>query len=181
MFDPRLQSIHLESAPRRDDFRRARARVQGVLGEHTMAGDLRILQQPDSRNLTHVTGCPSSASTTSGCWLLDQGRQIALKIGLNSIGRLPDNDVVIDDATISRRHCVVVVHSDLSVELHDIASKNGTTINGRKLDGPTRLNDGDEILLCERKLLFIMKAGAATIDRSAARQSHMSDDHTLAG
>lgn len=179
MTDPRLLSIHLEAAPRREDFRRARQRVQGAIGSHTLAGDLRMLQG-EGRD----TYLPASGSVTPPngvCWLLDHGRQIPLKVGLNSVGRLPDNDVVIDDATVSRRHCAVVVHSDLSVELHDIASKNGTTINGHKLNGPTRLKDGDEITLCDRHLTFCMKSGAVTLDRSAIRNSHHSDDHTLAG
>ncbi len=180
MIDPRLQSMHLESAPRRDDFRRARQRVQGALGSHTLAGDLRLLQQGDGRDITSVPGSSPSAPANGVCWLLDHGQQIPLKVGLNSIGRLPDNDVVIDDATVSRRHCAIVVHSDLSVELHDIASKNGTTINGHKMGGPTRLKDGDEITLCERRLVFVMKSGAPTIDRSASHNSHHSDDHTLA-
>jgi hypothetical protein len=169
-------SVHLESAPRRDDFRRARSRVQGALGEHTLAGDLRLLDG-DIRDRTQG----SSGHASSVCWLLDRGRQISLKVGLNSVGRLPDNDVVIDDATISRRHCAIVVHSDLSVELLDIASKNGTTINGRKLAGSAKLKDGDEIVLCDRKLLFVMNSGAPTIDRPAPRQPHFSDDRTLAG
>jgi hypothetical protein len=180
MVDPRLQSIHLESAPRRDDFRRARSRVQGALGEHTMAGDLRLAQGPEGCDVTCV---PGSASAPPGvvCWLLDRGRQLPLKVGLNSIGRLPDNDVVIDDATVSRRHCAIVVHSDLSVELLDIASKNGTTVNGRKLAGSAKLRDGDELVLCERRLVFVMKSGAPTVDRPASRQLHHSDDLTLAG
>lgn len=179
MTDPRLQSIHLESAPRRDDFRRARSRVQGALGSHTLAGDIRQVQNADG--LTYVPGSSPSGPPNGICWLLDHGRQIPLKVGLNSIGRLPDNDVVIDDATVSRRHCAIVVHSDLSVELHDVASKNGTTINGHKMGGPARLKDGDEITLCERRITFVMKSGSPTIDRSASRKSHHSDDHTLAG
>jgi pSer/pThr/pTyr-binding forkhead associated (FHA) protein len=115
------------------------------------------------------------------CWLLDRGRQIPLKIGLNSIGRLPDNDVVIDDPTVSRRHCAIVVHSDLSVEIHDIASKNGVVVNGHKSPGATPLKDADEISLCDRRLVFVMKSGAVTVDRPASRHSRLSDDHTLAG
>jgi hypothetical protein len=172
--------MHLESAPRRDDFRRARQRVQGALGSHTLAGDIRQLQA-DGRDNTYVPGSSPSGPPNGLCWLLDHGRQIPLKVGLNSIGRLPDNDVVIDDATVSRRHCAIVVHSDLSVELHDVASKNGTTINGSKMGGPTRLQDGDEITLCERRLVFVMKSGAPTVDRSPSRKSHLADDHTLAG
>jgi hypothetical protein len=181
MNDPRLLSMHLESAPRRDDFRRARQRVQGALGSHTLAGDIRQLHTPDEPDITYVPGSGPSSPPNGACWLLDHGRQIPLKVGLNSIGRLPDNDVVIDDATVSRRHCAIVVHSDLSVELHDVASKNGTNINGSKMGGPTRLNDGDEITLCERRLTFVMKSGALTVDRSISRKPHHSEDHTLAG
>jgi len=130
---------------------------------------------------TYVPGSHSSQGAAGCCWLLDRGKQLPLKVGLNSIGRLPDNDVVIDDATISRRHCAIVVHSDLSVELLDIASKNGTTVNGRKLAGSARLKDGDEIIICDRKLVFVMKSGAPTIDRQPSHHSHFSDDMTLAG
>jgi pSer/pThr/pTyr-binding forkhead associated (FHA) protein len=113
--------------------------------------------------------------------LLDRGRQVALKVGLNSIGRLPDNDVVIDDATVSRRHCAIVVHSDLTTEIHDVASKNGTTVNGQKIAGPTRLRDGDEIGLSDRQLTFLMFSGEAT--GAVVKRSHFSssDDRTLAG
>jgi FHA domain len=180
MTDPRLLSMHLESAPRRDDFRRARQRVQGALGSHTLAGDIRQIQGESGDNTCAPDASPSAAAN-GVCWLLDHGRQIPLKVGLNSIGRLPDNDVVIDDATVSRRHCAIVVHSDLSVELHDVASKNGTTINGSKMGGPTRLKDGDEITLCERRLTFVMKSGAPTVDRPLSRNSHLADDRTLAG
>ena len=179
--DPRLQSIHLESAPRRDDFRRARARVESAIGFHTLAGNLCISPAADAKDHTQVAGISPIPVPASYCWLLDRGRQLSLKVGLNSVGRLPDNDVVIDDPTISRRHCAVVVHSDLLVELHDIASKNGTTINGRRLAGPTPLKDGDEICLCDRKLIVVMKSGAATMDRPSHHRISSRDDMTLAG
>lgn len=180
MTDPRLQSIHLEFAPRRDNFRRARLRVEEVLGEHTIAGEL-CLPHPGSRgDLTLVPGS-NAATPTAVCWLLDRGKQISLKIGLNTVGRLPDNDVVIDDATISRRHCAIVVHSDLSVELHDIASKNGTTINGTQLASPTRLHDGDEIALCDRKLIFVMNSGSPTLDKIPIELADLSDENTQVG
>jgi len=181
MTDPRLQSMHLESAPRRDEFRRARGRVQSCLGEHTIAGDLRLIQGLKSKDATDCRSSHHVGGSISNCWLLDQGRQLNLKIGLNSVGRLPDNDVVVNDPSVSRRHCAIVVHSDLSVELHDVASKNGTTINGRKLTVATRLHDGDEIVLCDRKLIFMMQSGSPTMDRSRLRQSQIPDDITLAG
>ena len=179
--DPRLLSIHLEGNPRRDAFRQARARVEHVAGGHTLNGEVRLPLGLEAKSLK--TLAPGEVPVKPGgthCWLLDRGRQVPLKVGLNSIGRLPDNDVVIDDATVSRRHCAIVVHSDLTIEVHDVASKNGTLVNGSRIGGPTRLRDGDEIGLSDRRLTFLMFAGQAT--NPPSRSHHLSsDDHTLAG
>lgn len=181
--DPRLLSVHLEGNPRRDAFRVARGRVENAAGGHTVAGEVRLPLGSEAREMK--TLAPGEVPVKAGgaqCWLLDRGKQVALKVGLNSIGRLPDNDVVIDDATVSRRHCAIVVHSDLTIELHDVASKNGTTVNGRKIQGPTRLRDGDQIGLSERHLTFLMFAGQPTSGPpSMHSQFSSSDDRTLAG
>ena len=181
--DPRLLSVHLGRNPRRDAFRAARGRVEHAAGGHTIAGEIRLPLGSEARDLKTLAPCevPVKQAGTQ-CWLLDRGKQVPLKVGLNSIGRLPDNDVVIDDATVSRRHCAIVVHSDLTIELHDVASKNGTLINGRKIQGPTRLRDGDEIGLSDRNLTFLMFSGQAT-GAAPSLRSHLSfaDDRTLAG
>lgn len=178
--DPRLLSVHLEGNPRRDAFRAARGRVEHAAGSHTMAGDVRLPLGSECRELK--TLAPGEVPVKAGgthCWLLDRGRQVPLKVGLNSVGRLPDNDIVIDDATVSRRHCAIVVHSDLTIEIHDVASKNGTTVNGRKIQGPTRLRDNDEIGLSDHKLTFLMFSGQPT---NPPRSHHSSiDDRTLPG
>jgi pSer/pThr/pTyr-binding forkhead associated (FHA) protein len=178
MIDPRLQSIHLESAPRREEFRKARQRVQGALGELTMLGGISV-QPGDSKDKTQLTGL-LKAPPGIICWLLFRGRQLPLNVGLNSVGRLPDNDVVLDDETISRRHCAIVVHSDLTAELIDVASKNGTMINGNRLNGSAPLHDGDEVMLCQRKLIFVMKSGAPTMD-PVSYSGRPALDITLAG
>ena len=73
------------------------------------------------------------------------------------VGRSPDNDVVLDDAYVSRRHCAVLVHAGDRCELHDVASKNGTYLNGQKICGPTRLKSGDEIRMCNKNLVFVSR------------------------
>jgi predicted component of type VI protein secretion system len=157
--------------------------VEHAAGGHTLAGDVRVPLGSDACDLK--TLAPADLPVKAGgthCWLLDRGKQLALKVGLNSIGRLPDNDVVVDDATVSRRHCAIVVHSDLSIEIHDVASKNGTTVNGNKIQGPTRLRDGDQIGLSERNLTFMMSSGQPTGAVQHSRsQFSSSDDRTLAG
>ena len=181
--DPRLLSVHLEGNSRRDAFRAARRSVEHAAGGHTLAGEVRLPLGSEAND--YRTLAPGEVPVQKGdtpCWLMDRGKQIPLKVGLNSVGRLPDNDVVIDDATVSRRHCAIVVHSDLTIELHDVASKNGTTINGKKISGPTRLRDGDEIGLSEHRLTFLLFSGKQT-EPPAPQRSHFSssDDRTLAG
>src|SRR6266545_2423415 len=87
-------------------------------------------------------------------YLKDGVNVYPLHLGMNSVGRLPDNDVVVRDECVSRRHCAIVIHSDLRCELHDVASKNGTLLNGKKIPAPTRLQSGDQITLCNRRLTF---------------------------
>lgn len=176
--DPRLLSVHLEGNPRREAFRAARSRLEHAPGQHTVAGEQRLVLGSGSCDLR--TLAPNDVPVKAGgivCWLLDRGKQIPLKIGLNSVGRLPDNDVVIDDPTVSRRHCAILVHSDLTCELHDIASKNGTTINGKKFQGVTRLANGDEIGLSERKIIFVTSAGQPTHEPISV-PGRVNDDRT---
>ncbi|MFF4873803.1 FHA domain-containing protein [Streptomyces sp. NPDC000961] len=47
------------------------------------------------------------------------------------IGRAPDNDVVISDLVVSRRHAELRAHPDGTYWIHDLDSHNGTFLNGR--------------------------------------------------
>jgi pSer/pThr/pTyr-binding forkhead associated (FHA) protein len=78
-----------------------------------------------------------------------------LKVGLNTIGRMPDNDVPILDGSVSRRHCAIVVHAGDGCEVHDTASKNGTFLNGERVTTPTPIKPGDEVRLCDHRLVFL--------------------------
>ena len=156
MDDQRLQSVHLEGLPRREEFRVARSRLRDKCGDMTVAGELKDFlpgQDSESPTCVRVDGAAQAPSRVR-CFLQDGASFFPLRVGLNSVGRLPDNDVVIADPSVSRRHCAILIHSDLSVEVHDVASKNGTLLNGRKLTSPTRLSHGDTITLCDRHLSF---------------------------
>ncbi|MBP3957526.1 FHA domain-containing protein [Gemmata sp. G18] len=156
MSDPRLHSLHLEGLPRRDTFRSAREKLQAACGSQTLAGSARVL---DDENLgTSTLAAPvGGASGLVGrftFYLKDGTNVYPLRLGMNSVGRLPDNDVVVRDECVSRRHCAVLIHSDLRCELHDVASKNGTLLNGKKIPQPQKLQSGDQITLCNRRLTF---------------------------
>jgi pSer/pThr/pTyr-binding forkhead associated (FHA) protein len=158
MSDPRLHSLHLEGQPRRDLFRAARQAIQAACGSQTLAGDLRILEDEARLDASTIAlppgGFPPGSAGRFMFYLKDGSNVYPLHLGLNSVGRLPDNDVVIRDECVSRRHCAVVIHHDMRVELHDVASKNGTLLNGKKIPGPTKIQSGDQITLCGRRLTF---------------------------
>jgi pSer/pThr/pTyr-binding forkhead associated (FHA) protein len=154
-----LNSIHLE-APRREEFRHARARLLDACGERTRY----VMHQPEaapeaaSDSRTIYQDLENRLPVGAEYALLDKNRAYPLKFGLNTIGRLPDNDIVIEDAFVSRRHCAVLVHTNNGFEIHDVASKNGTFVNGNKLAGPIALKSGDEIRMCDKQLIFVCKA-----------------------
>lgn len=80
-----------------------------------------------------------------------------------TIGRDPENDVVIPDRRVSRHHAEVVqIGSDFV--LRDCESKNGTFVNGERVVGERRLQDGDEIqvaLCCH--LVFVGPGATAPL------------------
>lgn len=47
------------------------------------------------------------------------------------LGRDPDNDLVVDDLSVSRRHAELRSHEDGTYEIVDLGSHNGTFLNGR--------------------------------------------------
>jgi ABC transport system ATP-binding/permease protein len=59
-----------------------------------------------------------------------------------TIGRAPDNDVVIEDLLVSRHHAVVRKLDDRNWEIEDLGSANGTYVAGVSVDRAT-LADGE--------------------------------------
>lgn len=64
----------------------------------------------------------------------------------NSIGRLPDNDLVLSDTLVSRRHCVVV-RNDQAWSVIDEGSRFGTFVNDERIEKQRQLRLGDTLRL----------------------------------
>lgn len=79
--------------------------------------------------------------------------------GENVIGRDPDCTVRITSPRVSRRHARIVVDGTRAT-LDDLGSKNGTHLEGRAIDGPMDLADGDEISV--GTAVFVFRAGETT-------------------
>jgi len=79
------------------------------------------------------------------------------------IGRDAHCDVPVADRQVSRQHASITLESEGYI-LQDLGSKNGTFVNGREIDGPHLLQDGDEIqiaLCC--KLAFVAAEATAPV------------------
>ena len=159
VLDPHLNSVHLE-LPRREEFRRARQCLLDARGANTIRIEAGCVNPHRPATIGDTladqaakSGSPAVA-VASPFVLVCRDRVYPLKIGMNIIGRLPDNDVVVEDPHVSRRHCAILVHTTQVCELHDIASKNGTCVNGRRITSPTRLHPGDEIQMCDFRVIL---------------------------
>ena len=85
--------------------------------------------------------------------LLSGEHEWVLADGSNLIGRDRDCTIRIDSATLSRHHArITVMNGEVTVE--DLGSKNGTHVNGRRVDQPVALEDGDELQVGSVTMVF---------------------------
>lgn len=87
-----------------------------------------------------------------------------------SIGRELNNDVVVNDPEVSRKHTRIVFRVGGFV-VEDLGSTNGTYVNGQRLIGPHALQPGELILLGENisfTFEVVQPDASATVISSAA-------------
>jgi hypothetical protein len=80
------------------------------------------------------------------------GQVFALEKGEVFIGREMTNDIVINDAEISRRHARIV-WQPAGFMIEDLGSTNGTFINGQRLMNPALMRPGDMMMFGEHVTL----------------------------
>src|SRR5262245_44969722 len=79
-------------------------------------------------------------------------RYLPLDTDVFSIGRSADNDLVLSDALVSRRHSEILRRGE-EYRVRDLRSANGTYVNGLRVESAL-LQDGDELLIGQTALLF---------------------------
>jgi DNA-binding winged helix-turn-helix (wHTH) protein len=102
----------------------------------------------------------TAAPRPSRCSLLRGARELPLYEGENLLGREPEAVVRLVSEKASRRHARIVVDEQGAV-LEDLGSKNGTHVNGTRVQAPVVLQPGDRIEI-GRELLVFCRAGAGT-------------------
>lgn len=73
-------------------------------------------------------------------------KSVSVKLENFIIGRISTADLSIADGRLSREHLKIERFGDIFVAT-DLGSSNGTTLNGRKLERPTTLQNGDVLNL----------------------------------
>jgi DNA-binding winged helix-turn-helix (wHTH) protein len=89
-------------------------------------------------------GRDESQTTLASHWLVADRKRVALRAGVNTIGRDPQSDVWLNFASVSRHHARIIVDAD-AARVEDVGSKNGTRVGAAPTDGPVPLQDGDVV------------------------------------
>ena len=72
------------------------------------------------------------------------GREIGVKVPRFVIGRAEECNLRVNSEAISRQHCVICFDNQ-EVLIRDLGSRNGTYVNGERLEAPRRLVLGDQL------------------------------------
>ena len=158
MADPRLNSGHFDDSRRRHRYRQARQDVLAARGVLTLTAEQLgnwVGEADDWPSLLPIR--PDQVIPGVKYYLVDFQERCTfpIKTGINTLGRLTSNNIVMEDLWISRRHCVLLAHARGGCELHDTASLNGTFVNGERVRKPVRLASGDWVQVVRRLLRFI--------------------------
>ena len=82
-----------------------------------------------------------------------------------TVGSATDNDIVVDDVSVSRIHALLHVLNGRWL-IEDCGSRNGTSVNGRQVTSMHPLRSADEVRLGRARLVFCgqVSAGGSPTD-----------------
>ena len=120
----------------------------------------------DGEVVAVATSSPASGEPT-GCCLRWGSLEIPLREGVNVVGRGLGCECRIASSRVSREHARIVLDGRRAL-LADLGSKNGTHVQGRRVDGPTVLADGDVILLGQEAIVFSVVGARDTTESYGA-------------
>ena len=89
----------------------------------------------------------------------DAGRVVNLsRGGVYRIGR-EGADLMLEDEKVSRKHAEIGLYGPEAYVLRDLASTNGTLVNGRRVSEKVKLKNGDLIQIGDTKIRFVQLDG----------------------
>jgi DNA-binding SARP family transcriptional activator len=100
----------------------------------------------DLRTAVDATSALASLRASSGL-------VYPLLVAATRIGRLSDNDIVLDNPNVSRHHAVII-DTGTSFVITDLRSANGVDVGNERIRGTATLADGDRIRICDHEFTF---------------------------
>ncbi len=135
--------------------------IRTVHGFGYAFGDEAVVAEGDDRAERRASAPAADAGRE--CWLSWGDREYTLRPGVQVIGRDADADVRIDALSVSRQHARLTWQG-AGATIEDLGSKNGTWVNGARVERARRLADGDEVRLGTLTLTFRnLKAPVSTV------------------
>jgi hypothetical protein len=110
------------------------------------------LQAMPPEAIAHGDTYPAKLTFESGPFA---GRVVALPNKMVTVGRAPDNDLIVGDPATSGRHARIEVRSG-AFWFSDLGSTNGTLINGEPVI-EKQLSDGDVIAIGQNTIRFTLE------------------------
>ena len=95
-----------------------------------------------------------------------QGREILVNRDTFTIGSGASNDLVIEDSTVSKRHCEIIIEES-GYQIRDLNSTNGTLVQGVRVSS-AHLAPGSEIQLGKSRIVFCPLQDASDIPLSSS-------------
>lgn len=106
-----------------------------------------------------------------------QERRVVFGEGIAHFGRAEDNDLVLADIGVSRRHARLVVNAN-GVFVEDMGSGNGTFFDGNRINRQP-VQNGDEVVIDPFSLRFVMPEREVDVeDGITAELEDVEDDDT---
>jgi S-DNA-T family DNA segregation ATPase FtsK/SpoIIIE len=130
-------------------LRAGERRVSGPFGSSALFdGDHVILESSESadpRDPSRRATVTEDVAVSLGSWTLvvvggpELGRRVTLELGSCTVGRADTCTITLADAQVSREHVRLDVGPE-SVTVRDLGSRNGTVVDGERVDSPVRID-----------------------------------------
>lgn len=137
----RQRRFHLVSKP----VVRIHADARVPTGGIRIESHLQDVEPPAQEELQHTAVMPKVSDGPSAPSFVVADTSFSVRRSPTRFGRLPDNDIVLNDKRVSRHHAEVMQQSGRWL-LRDTGSTNGTAVNG-KIVREAILKPGDRISL----------------------------------
>jgi pSer/pThr/pTyr-binding forkhead associated (FHA) protein len=110
------------------------------------------------------------------------GKVIAIRGPRFYIGRSEECNLRANSDAISRRHCAITV-TDTDVRIRDLGSRNGTHVNGKRIEGEHKIQMGDQLRVGPLEFLvtFAEPASKTAATPTASAPRDVASDDEMAG